>query len=423
VILTGREIERCVGLGEISIDPFDAKHCNPNSYNFHLGDKLLVYQGANEGCVDPSWHLETRKANPTEEITIPPEGVVLQPGKLYLGHTVESIGSTKYAPVMAARSSLGRLGLFIFLNSGLGDIGFVGQWTLEFTVVHPLKLRVGDRVGQMMFYAAQGEIVQYSGKYQNAKGPQASLIYKDEPSSSIASRPKRIKRLLLDAGGVLVSEGSVVEKLCAEVAAASIGLENEDGPLTVRHFWDQSVRRDLWSGRISIAQAVAKINRQFKTKVKWAPHDLSPLPWAERALRLCPQTAVLSNHRSEWLLPSFARFGWKLPTFVSDTLGYVKPDSAIYEKCARLWGVSDLSEVLFVDNKQANVDEAIAMGMQGLFADARGKWVDKAEALLNSALSPRQRSQPSAAKVCIDGCSECLDHGQAVNPSGCGRRL
>lgn len=119
MILTGKEIERCVGTGEIVIEPFDPQCCNPNSYNFHLGQTLLVYE--NTEC------LETRHANPTREIIIPPEGIVLQPGRLYLGYTVEKMGSSKYAPVMAARSSLGRLGLFIFLNSGLGDIGFMGQ--------------------------------------------------------------------------------------------------------------------------------------------------------------------------------------------------------------------------------------------------------------------------------------------------------
>lgn len=186
MILTGPEIERCVQTGDVVIDPFDRQHCNPNSYNFHLGSKLLTYdQGGSDWC------LETRCANDTTEIQIPPDGVVLQPGKLYLGHTVERIGSRVHAPLMAARSSLGRLGLFIFLNSGLGDIGFVGQWTLEFLVVHPLRLRAGDRVGQMMFFSSVGDIVQYTGKYQGAAGPQASQIYKDTASSAIFTGDKR----------------------------------------------------------------------------------------------------------------------------------------------------------------------------------------------------------------------------------------
>ena len=180
MILTGKEIERCVDTGEIVIEPFKPECCNPNSYNFHLGSKLLVYDG------DPV--LETRRANPTREIEIPPEGVVLQPGQLYLGYTVEKMGSSRYAPMMAARSSLGRLGLFIFLNSGLGDIGFVGQWTLELFVIHPLRLRAGDRIGQLMFFQSVGELVQYTGKYQGSEGPQPSQIYRDQPSSSIYSK-------------------------------------------------------------------------------------------------------------------------------------------------------------------------------------------------------------------------------------------
>jgi dCTP deaminase len=466
MILTGREIERCVRDGSIVIDPFDAHHCNPNSYNFHVGDKLLEYEQPThsaEPCVACDWSLDTRKPNPTREITIPPEGFVLQPGVLYLGHTVERIGSTRFAPIMAARSSLGRLGLFIFLNSGLGDVGFVGQWTLEFMVVHPLRIYPGDRVGQMIFHALQGEVSQYAGKYQGAKGPQASLLHTDESSSSINKRTAALQapaqpgrhsprcerdamhevwdcaadcrkhevvigpaspvptsgvlsivptntqppafciaqrarqarpvRLLLDAGGVLVTEGSVVEALLGQVASLAVEQSDRNGDMPilfedqcriVRAFWDSSIRVDLWSGRIGINDAVGRLRTQFSitSEIVWNPHELKPLPWAERALKLLPsRTAVLSNHRSEWLLPAFARFGWSVPAFVSDQLGFVKPDRGIYSHCLARWGVTNPSEVLFVDNKQANVDAAIELGMHGLLADPEGKWVDEAARL------------------------------------------
>ncbi len=207
MILTGKEIEHCVQTGDIVIDPFKPECCNPNSYNFHLGPKLLVFDknairqqmesneeagtiGLDGGLM--SWHLETRRPNATREIVIPPEGMVLQPGQLYLGSTVERMGSRKFAPMMAARSSLGRLGLFIFLNSGLGDVGFVGQWTLELFVIHPLILRAGDRIGQLMFFQSTGELVQYTGKYQGSEGPQPSQIYQDRASSSIEGEANRL---------------------------------------------------------------------------------------------------------------------------------------------------------------------------------------------------------------------------------------
>jgi deoxycytidine triphosphate deaminase len=196
MILTGPQIASEIREGRIQFHPFDPKHCNPNSVNFHLGSRLLVYKrpGLLRRLWDfvrgQEWSLTLRSRNEVEVIDIPPEGIILQPGQLYLGSTVEYIGSTHYAPLMAARSSIGRLGLFIFLNSGLGDIGFQGQWTLELMTIHPIRLFAGDRIGQMMFFKPEGEVVQYSGKYQRSVGPVSSLIYQDsEASSSVFKNP------------------------------------------------------------------------------------------------------------------------------------------------------------------------------------------------------------------------------------------
>jgi deoxycytidine triphosphate deaminase len=80
---------------------------------------------------------------------------------------------------MQARSSIGRLGLYIYLNSGLGDIGFKKQWTLELHAIHPLRVYPGMKVGQMLFWKPQGEIFLYDGKYKDSIGPQTSQIWKD----------------------------------------------------------------------------------------------------------------------------------------------------------------------------------------------------------------------------------------------------
>lgn len=170
MILTGPEIKKMVKEGKIHIKPFFEKQVNPNSYNFQLADKLMVYK---------NFELDAKKENPTEEITIPPEGYVLQPGKLYLAHTVEEIGSDHFVPIMQARSSTGRLGLFIYLNSGIGDIGFKNQWTLELMTVHPLRIYPGMQLGQMLFYAAQGEIELYEGRYKGSVGVVSSRMWKD----------------------------------------------------------------------------------------------------------------------------------------------------------------------------------------------------------------------------------------------------
>ena len=170
MILTGSEIKKQVGLGRIHIVPFDEEYLNPNSYNFRLGSKLIIYK--NE-VLDP------KIENECEEVEIPPEGYVLQPNQLYLGHTIEEMGSDFFAPTMQARSSVGRLGLYIYLNSGLGDIGFKKQWTLELHAIHPLRVYVGMKIGQMLFWKPTGKIILYKGKYKDSIGPMTSQIWKD----------------------------------------------------------------------------------------------------------------------------------------------------------------------------------------------------------------------------------------------------
>jgi rifampicin phosphotransferase len=170
LILTGSEIERQWANGRITIEPFTADQVNPNSYNFRLGGTLRVYR---EDCLDP------RNDNAHEEIAIPEDGYVLEPGRLYLAHTMEKLGSDHYAPTFAARSSIARLGIFIHLSSGLGDIGFKGQWTLQLYSLHRVRVYAGMNIGQMMWWRPQGEIELYHGKYQDSSGPRSSDIHLD----------------------------------------------------------------------------------------------------------------------------------------------------------------------------------------------------------------------------------------------------
>ncbi|CAN7771515.1 dCTP deaminase [Rhizobium leguminosarum] len=170
MILTGSEITRRVQSGEIVISPFREENVNPNSYNFTLSSTLRVYE---EGEID------VRKEKETKTIEIGEGGYVLQPRRLYLASTTEIIGSHHFVPSYAARSSVARLGMFINLSAPFGDIGFVGNWTLQLLAINQIRVYAGMTVGQMMFWKVRGEIELYNGKYQGAKGPIASQIFKD----------------------------------------------------------------------------------------------------------------------------------------------------------------------------------------------------------------------------------------------------
>ena len=170
MILSGKEILKHMGK-EIIITPFDEKRINPNSYNLSLADELLVYEQD---------ELDMKKPNPTKRIVIQEEGLLLEPNRLYLGRTNEFTRTDRYVPMLEGRSSTGRLGLFIHVTAGFGDIGFAGYWTLEIFCVQPVRIYPNVEICQIYYHDIDGEYDLYSsGKYQNNSGIQASLMYKD----------------------------------------------------------------------------------------------------------------------------------------------------------------------------------------------------------------------------------------------------
>ncbi len=124
--------------------------------------------------------LDMKKPNPVRQIEIPEEGLLLETNKLYLGRTVEYTKTSNLVPMLEGRSSIGRLGLFIHVTAGFGDVGFAGFWTLEIFCVQPIRIYPGVEICQIYYHAIEGDFDEYeSGKYQNNTGIQPSLLYKD----------------------------------------------------------------------------------------------------------------------------------------------------------------------------------------------------------------------------------------------------
>lgn len=123
--------------------------------------------------------LDAKIANEIDTIEISEDGFILQPNRLYLGHSVEVMGSKQYVPIIRGKSSTGRIGLFVHITADLIDIGSVGQISLMMHAVQPVKIYPNMRVGQITFWKTLGEIVLYDGKYQGSRGPQPSKGYAD----------------------------------------------------------------------------------------------------------------------------------------------------------------------------------------------------------------------------------------------------
>ena len=170
MILSGKEIERHIG-EKIVIEPFDRRRLNPNSYNLTLAPELLVYENQ---------VLDMKTPNPCRHLVIPAEGLKLEPNRLYLGRTNEYTRTDGFVPMLEGRSSTGRLGLFIHVTAGFGDVGFAGYWTLEIFCVQPIIIYPNVEICQIYYHDIHGDYEPYhSGKYQDNTGIQPSLMYRD----------------------------------------------------------------------------------------------------------------------------------------------------------------------------------------------------------------------------------------------------
>ena len=186
MILTGSEILSELG-NRIEIEPFDIHRLNPNSYNLRLADELLVYKEKT---------LDMKIPNAYERIRIPESGLLIMPGRVYLGRTMERTETRGLVPMLEGRSSVGRLGISVHETAGFGDIGFCGYWTLEISCVQPVIIYAGVEICQIYYhqiddnpersgipicldYAGQYKKSYSEGKYQNNNDIQPSMLWKD----------------------------------------------------------------------------------------------------------------------------------------------------------------------------------------------------------------------------------------------------
>lgn len=165
MILTGAEVMACRRAGSIQISPFSPAQLNPNSYDYRLGPELIELAPAEPTSLTGEALVEPMAVASRRSFTIGPEGCVLRPGRIYLGRTVETLGSTDHVTTLIGKSSMGRLGLFLQVDACLGHQGVSHRWTLELCVRKPLRVYAGQIVGQVSFWRTEGDPLRYSGVY------------------------------------------------------------------------------------------------------------------------------------------------------------------------------------------------------------------------------------------------------------------
>jgi dCTP deaminase len=174
MILTDKTIIDEIAAKNIVIEPLTLENIGTNSVDLTLSKTLLMYT---------DHVLDVRKKPQTVDIIIPNEGIILQPGIVYLASTVEYTETLKHVPIIQGKSSLGRLGLFVHVTAGFGDVGFKGHWTLELLTIQPLKIYAGMKIAQLTYQdISEMPNISYDkkqdAKYSNqGKDPVASKNY------------------------------------------------------------------------------------------------------------------------------------------------------------------------------------------------------------------------------------------------------
>ena len=177
MILTDLQILEALDKGEIVIEPFDRACLGTNSYDVHLGAFIATYKDK---------VLDARKHNKVEDVTIPPEGMVIYPDTLYLGVTQEYTETHCSVPFLEGKSSVGRLGIDIHATAGKGDVGFCNTWTLEISCTQPVRIYAGMPIGQLIYFSIEGTVERYYYAKADAKynkrtvKPMESMMWKNK---------------------------------------------------------------------------------------------------------------------------------------------------------------------------------------------------------------------------------------------------
>lgn len=206
MILTDKTILDSMEKGEIVITPFDRKNLGTNSVDLTLSPHIKTYVNAEDYWLETfisgnrhveespniyrtisnvdGYFIDCKANNETREFEIPEEGFILQPGQLYIASTNEYTETHNAVPKLEGRSSIGRLGLFVHVTAGYGDVGFCGTWTLELVATVPLRIYPNMKICQISYHAiTEKPLVSYdkkeSAKYSGQDGATASKDFQN----------------------------------------------------------------------------------------------------------------------------------------------------------------------------------------------------------------------------------------------------
>jgi dCTP deaminase len=143
--------------------------------DLRLGAVHKIVEGGAYIEADGPAGLGKRSGVETEELYRLKDGdeqddFVVRPGEYYLVQTAETINTPlDLMPMVYGRSSLFRAGLLLLCTKT--DPGYKGQLTFGLTNLSPfeVKLQLGARFCNIVFYTIEGEAIGYRGQHQGGR--------------------------------------------------------------------------------------------------------------------------------------------------------------------------------------------------------------------------------------------------------------
>jgi dUTP pyrophosphatase len=143
--------------------------------DLRLGAVHEIVEGGAYIETDGPAGLGKRHGVKTEELYVLKEGevqdeFVIHPGEYYLIQTAETISTPlDLMPMVYPRSSLFRAGLLLLATKT--DPGYIGPLTFGLTNLSPfdVKLQLGARICNIVFYTIEGKVIGYRGQHQGGR--------------------------------------------------------------------------------------------------------------------------------------------------------------------------------------------------------------------------------------------------------------
>jgi dCTP deaminase len=168
-VLTDTEIHRAWQSGDLSVDPFEPAMVRPAALSLRLGYQAFALES--KGPVDIADEESHPELSPKQ---LDGEGrLVIEPGEVVLAPTLERIGlSERLAGLVDGTSDYARLGISVVLSHQVSPgFGHGGGAIITLEIVshlrHPVLLRPGTRICNLMLFASTGAAVPYGSMPHN----------------------------------------------------------------------------------------------------------------------------------------------------------------------------------------------------------------------------------------------------------------